>query len=102
MLKGKQDKLRQFGGKLYLMRKARGMTQRQLADAMDIDYRQVSRYETGSAEMGAMLYDQMLDVLGMRSNDCQTQEAIRQFSTLSPANKEKAIEYMLGLNILQR
>lgn len=101
MLKGKQGKLRQFGEKLRLMRKASGMTQMQLANAMDIDYRQVSRYETGAAEMGAMLYDQMLDVLGMRADDDQTQEAIRQFSTLTPENKKKAIDFMSALNMTQ-
>lgn len=53
MLKEKQDDLRQFGQKQFEMRKTKRMTQMQLAYALDVDYRMISRYETGQAEPGA-------------------------------------------------
>lgn len=101
MLKGKQDERRKFGGKLCSMRRRCRMTQKELADALDIDYRQISRYETGEAVMGAMLYDKMLNIVGMWADDSQTQEAIQQFSTLSHENRKKALEYMSLLNMSQ-
>lgn len=103
MLEKKRDqRLRQFGKKLRSLRKSRGMTQMQLADALYIDYRQISRYETGAAEMGAILYDRALDVLEARPDDEQTRDALQQFSTLSPEHKKKAIEFMTYLNMIQK
>lgn len=102
LLEEKRGQLRQFGKKLRLLREARGMTQMQLADALCIDYRQISRYETGSAEMGAMLYERALDVLGARPNDEQTRDAIQQFSTLSPEHKKQVIEFMGFLKMNQK
>jgi len=102
LLEEKRGQLRQFGEELRLLREARGMTQMQLADALCIDHRQISRYETGSAEMGALLYDRALDVLGARPNDEQTRDAIQQFSTLSPEHRKKAIEFMTALNMIQK
>ena len=101
MLEEKRNQRRQFGEKLRSLREARGMTQKELADALCIDYRQISRYETGAAEMGAILYDQALDVLEARPDE-QTRDAIRQFSTLSPEHREKVIEFMAALNIIQK
>ena len=49
MLKEKQDDLRGLGQKMFEMRKAKRMTQMQLGDVMDVDYRVISRYETGQA-----------------------------------------------------
>ena len=56
MRKEKQDDLRWFGQKQFDMRKAKNMTQMQLADELDVDYRMISRYETGQAEPGARYY----------------------------------------------
>ena len=65
----KKDELRRFGDSLHVMRKNSRMTQMQLADALDVDYRSISRYETGEVEMGALLYDKMLGVLGQKTGD---------------------------------
>ena len=62
MLKEKQDDLRGLGQKMFEMRKAKHMTQIQLGDVMDVDYRVISRYETGQAEPGALYYARLLEV----------------------------------------
>ena len=43
MRKEKQGDLRWFGQKQFEMRKAKNMTQMQMADALDVDYRMTSR-----------------------------------------------------------
>ena len=90
MLKEKKDGLRQFGQKLYSMRKGRRMTQIQLADELGVDYRQISRYETGEAEMGAMLYDKILDVCGQKPQG-ETADLLQVFGNLTPENKTQLI-----------
>lgn len=47
----KKDELRRFGDSLHVMRKNSRMTQMQLADALGVDYRSISRYETGEVEI---------------------------------------------------
>lgn len=73
MLKERRPELVEFGEKMRLLRKAKHMTQQDLADALDVDYRVISRYETGEAEMGVVLYQRMLDVFGVSSLDEQPQ-----------------------------
>ena len=86
MLKEKQDDLRYFGQKQFEMRKAKHMTQMQLADAMDVDYRMISRYETGQAEPGAMYYDRLLSICEPKPQG-EAADLLQLFATLAPENK---------------
>ena len=87
MLKGdKKKKLIEFGNQLYEMREQNNLSQMQLADILDIDRRQISRYETGEAEMGAMLYAKMQDVLSPKI-DNQLGEILQLWDALSERNK---------------
>ena len=52
--------LQEFGEELRKMRKEMGMTQEKLAEKLDIDAYQLSRYEKGHREMGALLYTKLL------------------------------------------
>ena len=54
MLKEKQDNLWRLGQKQFELRKAKHMTQMQLPDALNVDCRIISRYETDQAELGAL------------------------------------------------
>ena len=83
MLKEKQDDLRQFGQKLFEMRKAKHMTQMQLADAMDVDNRMISRYETGQAEPGALYYDRLLNICEQKPQG-EAAELLQLFDALTP------------------
>ncbi len=91
MLKEKKPELIEFGRKMLVIRKAKHMTQKELADALDIDYRVVSRYETGEAEMGVVLYQKMLSVFGVSSLDEQPQadtaDLLQLWDGLTPENK---------------
>lgn len=100
MLKERKDRLRTFGQKLYSMRKIAKMTQMQLADMLDVDYRQISRYETGEAEMGAMLYDKMLSVIA--PHDSQTDFLLQQWNSLTPENKERLLDLAGMMNRAQK
>lgn len=86
MLKEKQDDLREFGKKMFEMRKANHMTQMQLADFMNVDYRVISRYETGQAEPGALYYDRLLDVCGQKPQGDVT-DLLQLFATLTLENR---------------
>lgn len=98
MLKEKKDQLFQFGNKLAVMRKARHMTQMELADLLGVDNRQISRYENGTAEMGALLYDQMLDVLTDEKQDQQTCDLLQQWKTLTPENRKQLLNLAAMMN----
>lgn len=97
----KKDELRRFGDSLHVMRKNSRMTQMQLADALDVDYRSISRYETGEVEMGALLYDKMLGVLGQKTGDPETQVLLQQFVSLTPENKIQVMNFINALHIVQ-
>jgi len=97
----KKDELRQFGSSLHAMRKRKHMTQMQLADALDVDYRSISRYENGEVEMGAMLYDKMLSVLGQKPGTQETQVFLQQFVSLTPENKTQVMNFVTALHIVQ-
>lgn len=101
MLKEKQDELREFGQKMFEMRKANHMTQMQLADAIDVDYRMVSRYETGQAEPGALYYDRLLDVCGQKLQS-DTVDLLQQFASLTLENRQRVIDFAFALNVTQK
>ncbi len=100
MLKEKKPELIAFGRKLYRMRKSKKMTQMQMGEALDVDNRMISRYETGEAEMGALLYDKMLDIIG-QPVDSDVTELLQQFEKLTPYNKKQLIGLAAAMNQMQ-
>ena len=100
MLKEKQDDLRGLGQKMFEMRKAKRMTQMQLGDVMDVDYRVISRYENGQAEPGALYYDRLLDVCDQRPQGDYT-VLLQLFASLTPENKAQLISLAEMMNRAQ-
>ena len=91
MLKGdKKKELIEFGNQLYEMRRQNDLSQMQLADILDIDRRQISRYETGEAEMGALLYVKMQNALLPKADD-RLAEMLKLWSALSDESKTQLI-----------
>ena len=90
MLKEKKLELIEFGEKLYKMRKSKKMTQMQMGEALGVDNRMFSRYETGEAEMGALLYDKMLGIVD-QPVDVDAKVLLQQFANLTPENKKQLI-----------
>ena len=90
MLKERQDDLRQFGQKLFEMRKSKHMTQMQLAEAMDVDNRMISRYETGQAEPGALYYDRLLNICEPKPQG-EAADLLQLFDVLTPDNKAQLL-----------
>ena len=101
MLKEKQDNLRQLGQKQFEMRKAKCMTQMQLADALDVDYRMISRYETGQAEPGALYYDRLLDICEQKPQG-EAADLLQLFSTLTPENRAQLMSLARMMNMAQK
>ena len=106
MLKERRPELVAFGEKMRLLRKAKHMTQLDLADALDIDYRVISRYETGEAEMGVVLYQKMLDVFGVSSLDEQPQadtaDLLQLWDGLTAENKLQLMSLASMMNKTQK
>lgn len=90
MLKEKQNDLRKFGQKLFEMRKSKHMTQMQLAEAMDVDNRMISRYETGQAEPGALYYDRLLDICDTKPQG-EAADLLQLFDVLTPDNRAQLL-----------
>ena len=90
MLKERQDDLRQFGQKLFEMRKSKHMTQMQLAEAMDVDNRMISRYETGQAEPGALYYDRLLNICEPKPQG-GVADLLQLFAVLTPDNRAQLL-----------
>lgn len=101
MLKEKQDNLRQLGQKQFEMRKAKRMAQMQLADALDVDYRMISRYETGQAEPGALYYDRLLDICEQKPQG-EAADLLQLFSTLAPENRAQLMSLAWMMNMAQK
>ncbi len=89
--KEKKDELVSFGVHLYEMRKRSHLTQMQMAEILDIDRRQVSRYETGEAEMGALLYAKMQDALSVKIDD-RLDELLQLWGVLSSESKMQLLD----------
>lgn len=101
MLKEKQDDLRGLGQKMFEMRKAKRMTQMQLGDVMDVDYRVISRYENGQAEPGALYYDRLLEVCDQRPQGDYA-VLLQLFASLTPENKAQLISLAEMMNQAQK
>ena len=98
--------MKSYDEKMLAIRKAKHMTQKELADALDIDYRVVSRYETGEAEMGVVLYQKMLSVFGVSSLDEQPQAAtvdlFQLWDELTPDNSRSILQCVSTFHIIAR
>ncbi len=92
--------LLEFVKNLLSMREALGVSQKQLGDILDTDDRQISRYETGQVEMGAMLYDRFQQVLSS-NQDPQTETLLRQWSMLSAGYKQQLLNLAITFNKAQ-
>lgn len=93
-----KDKLRRFGQTLFEMREGAHITQEKLAEELDVNSKLISRYETGEAQMGALLYDRWLIYFGQKTNDPQIKELLQLFGTLSENDKEQLIKFATFLN----
>ncbi len=93
----KREELLTLGQKIYQLRKSRGLNQRQLADMLGIDFRQLSRYENGEAEMGALLYERVLKILGPEITP-QTESFLQQWGTLSTEDRQQLLNLAVIMN----
>ncbi len=100
MLKEKKERLREFGQRLYELRKSKHMSQMDLANLLDVDRRQISRYETGEAEMGAMLYARMQEMLSVKTEP-QLTSFLQQWETLTPENRDTLLMLATTMNQAQ-
>lgn len=101
VLKEKKTELIEFGKKLYTLRKSKKMTQMQMGEALGVDNRMISRYETGEAEMGALLYDKMPGVVD-QPVDADAKTLLQQFAMLTPENKKQLIGLAAAMNQMQK
>ena len=100
MPKAIKPELIEFGKKLCAMRESLGLSQKQLGDKLNIDNRQISRYETGQVEMGAMLYERFLE-LYYGEKDKQSELMLQQWTALTNENKDQLLNIATALNIAQ-
>ena len=84
----REDVLREFGKELRRMRKEMKMTLEELASELGADFRMISRYENGQAEMGALMYRKLVQLHEQRT---QPDSLLQQIQKMSPANR-KAVE----------
>ena len=81
-----KEELREFGKELRGMRKEMHMTQEKMAEALGVDPRMISRYETGNAEMGALQYRKVLRLYESRKSS-RTDSLLQQIKKLSPEQR---------------
>ena len=80
-----RDKL---GNWLREMRNSKGLTQQQLAELVEVNPKQISRYESGKAEMGALLYIRICEALSPRIDDLQVKELLHLYTMLTPEKQQ--------------
>ena len=81
----KEDALRNLGEDIRNMRKEMGMTLEKLAEALDTDFRILSRYENSQAEMGAVMYRNLIQLYEQRTARA---DLLQQIKKLSPQNQQ--------------
>ena len=80
----KEAALRELGTELRRMRKEMGMTLETLAEELGTDFRVISRYENGQAEMGALLYQKLVQ---LHAQETKQSSLLQQIQKLSPADR---------------
>ena len=88
--------LQEFGEELRKMRKDMGMTQEKLAEKLGIDAYQLSRYEKGHREMGAMLYAKLLK-LHDEALKKKEDELLRKIKDLDPGKRDALLNMLAVL-----
>ena len=80
----KETALREFGEDLRRMRKEMGMTLEEMAAELGTDFRVISRYENGQAEMGALMYRKLQQLYEQKTH---RSGLIQQIQRLAPADR---------------
>ena len=78
--------LQEFGKELRQMRKEMGMTQEKLAEALDTNFRVVSRWEKGEDQMGALAYKKLLKLHAEKTQK-KDDDLLRQIRKLSDSDR---------------
>lgn len=79
---------RHVGARLKLLRSARGMTQKNLAERIGVTFQQVQKYENGSNRISAGRLWQIRDVL-----DCEIKDF---FDGLNNQSNQKSVDDLTG------
>ncbi len=80
----KEEALRDLGTEIRSIRKEMGMTLETLAEELGTDFRVLSRYENGQAEMGALMYRRLVRLHERRIKD---NDLLRQIQLLPPTDR---------------
>ena len=80
----KEKALRELGTELRSMRKDIGMTLEELAAELGTDFRVISRYENGQAEMGALMYRKLVM---LHEQKTQQSDLLQQILKLSATDR---------------
>ncbi len=93
----KEEALRDLGSDIRRMRKEMGMSQEMLAEMLDTDFRVLSRYENGQAEMGAVMYRKLERLYERETNgDDFLQQKIKNLSFQKRHVLEKFVTDWVG------
>ena len=90
----KEKALFDLGSDVRRMRKEMGMTLEMLAEALETDFRVISRYENGQAEMGALMYRRLLM---LHEQKTKSDHLLQQIQKLSPINRAAIETIIAGL-----
>ena len=88
----KEEALRELGTELRRMRKDMGMTLEALAEELGTDFRVISRYENGQAEMGSLMYRKLIQLYHQNT---QQGSLLQQIQKLSPTDRN-AVETIIS------
>jgi transcriptional regulator with XRE-family HTH domain len=89
--------LRTFGGRVRALRHSRGMTQDQLAVAVDLQTPGISRIETGQAGVSLTTAAQLAEALGVPLSELFS-ENVPKRTTLLDAEEEALVARWRGLD----
>ena len=101
----KKASLYSIGSRIRYFRKMAKLTQAELASLVDIDYRTLSRYENGVAEMGVNLVFKIAAALHISVNDLAPEwmgrekedailtEVVERFPSMNEEQKMKVLEF---------
>ena len=81
----KEEKLLVLGEEMRRMRTNMGLSQEKMAERLGTDFRVISRYESGQAEPGALLYRQIMNMYRKMRREEELRERIER---LSPEDRE--------------
>ncbi len=88
--------LQEFGAELRQMRREMHMTQEKLAEKLNVTPQEISRYENGHREMGAMMYAKLLKLHDevIQKND---NELLAQIQKLSPMKRDAVLQLIAAM-----